>query len=177
MVEIDILQTTVRTLGICTCFKMYTYVNFYFRQSITTTFCHNGNNHKIKTIDGQSHNVTEIVTYDAKKDFVLFQNDINGNVPYLKLATQLPEEGEEIIVLGNPTGLESTLTRGIVSALREENGIIYIQIDAAISPGSSGSPVLNLKGEVVGIATLKKMDCESCNFAVSIKTIANQIGL
>jgi serine protease Do len=136
-----------------------------------------GNNHKIKTIDGESHDVTEIITYDKRKDFVLFQNDINGNVPYLKLTKELPEEGEEIIVLGNPTGLESTLTRGIVSAIRNIEGIIYIQIDAAISPGSSGSPVLNKKGEVVGIATLKKMDCENCNFAVSIKTIANQIGL
>lgn len=137
----------------------------------------NGNNHKIKTIDGQSHDVTEIMTYDAKKDFVLFQNQIYGTVPYLKLSTSLPEEGEEIIVLGNPTGLESTVTRGIVSAIREDEGNIYIQIDAAISPGSSGSPVLNLKGEVVGIATLKVIDCENCNFAISIKTIANQIGL
>ena len=96
-------------------------------------------------------------------------------MPYLELSQVLPQQGEEIFVIGNPSGLENTVTRGIVSAIRED----LIQIDAAISPGSSGSPVSNMNGKVVGIATFKIVEgCELCNFAISadlIKKALNNI--
>jgi len=74
--------------------------------------------------------------------------------------------------------LESTLTKGIVSAIRSE--VVpndRIQIDAAISPGSSGGPVMNMNGEVFGVATFKALDCENCNFAVNIKLILNNLNI
>ena len=72
--------------------------------------------------------------------------------------------------MGNPKGLESTVSRGIVSSIRKYKGQrdALIQMDAAISPGSSGSPVMNSKGEVVGIATMLVKQCAYSNFAFNI---------
>lgn len=127
-----------------------------------------GVNWLIKTLDGATYPVRQVISSSEKYDYVIFQIDTKGkSTPYLELASQTPRKGEEIIVLGNPRGLESTLSRGVVAALRETGNLI--QIDAAISPGSSGGPVMTLQGKVVGIATLKIQECENCNFAYNIK--------
>lgn len=125
----------------------------------------------IETIDGRRFRVSEIVKSSESFDFVVFKVENNGeNFPSLKLANQTPRKGEDILVLGNPKGLESTLTKGIISAIRSQtNKDDLLQFDAAISPGSSGSPVINLQGAVVGIATKKLLDCENCNFAYNIQ--------
>jgi S1-C subfamily serine protease len=75
--------------------------------------------------------------------------------------------GQEILVIGSPLGLQSTVTRGIVSALRDANGVLLVQTDAAINPGNSGGPLLDRQGRVVGIATLKQGEAESLGFAVA----------
>lgn len=126
----------------------------------------------IQTQSGKQYQVERIIKKSKKFDYVQFQVRNNTTFPALDIATATPEKGEEILVLGNPKGLESTLTRGIVSSIREQDyADDLIQIDAAISPGSSGSPVMNRKGEVVGIATLKVVDCERCNFAYNINVL------
>jgi serine protease Do len=61
--------------------------------------------------------------------------------------------GKKIIVVGSPFGLEKTVTDGVISGIRQVDDLRFIQISAPISPGSSGGPVVNLKGEVVGVAT------------------------
>src|SRR5262249_24994187 len=61
------------------------------------------------------------------------------------------EVGEDVLAIGNPRGLERTLSKGITSAIRNENGLRYIQTTVPISPGSSGGPLLNMRGEVIGI--------------------------
>lgn len=128
----------------------------------------------VKLGTGEVLDVNEIYYADPKNDFVIFQVGIGQTeiIP-VPLYDGKVEKGEEIFVLGNPNGLESSLTRGVVSAIRKghfdmEN---LIQIDAAISPGSSGSPVMTMDGTALGIATLKQVDCENCNFAVNIKLI------
>ncbi len=131
-----------------------------------------GSSWVIKTTNGEQFRVKEIIKQSSEFDFVVFTVETNKLFPYLDLAQTLPRKGDEILVLGNPKGLESTLTRGIVSSIRgETNPDDYIQIDAAISPGSSGSPVVNMQGKVVGIATLKIKECENCNFAINIQRI------
>lgn len=131
-----------------------------------------GSKWRIQTQDGRQYPVERILQRSEGFDFVTFQVKSNEPFPYLKTAPQTPEKGDEILVLGNPKGLESTLTKGIVSSIREQDyKDDLIQIDAAISPGSSGSPVLNMKAEVVGIATLKIVDCEQCNFAYNINVL------
>jgi S1-C subfamily serine protease len=77
--------------------------------------------------------------------------------------------GERIMVIGNALGmLENSVTAGIVSGVRDLGGYRMIQMDAAISPGNSGGPVVNEKGDVIGVATLKLRTGESLNFAVPV---------
>jgi tetratricopeptide (TPR) repeat protein len=86
----------------------------------------------------------------------------------------LPKVAERIIVYGSPMGLEKTVSDGIISAIREVPGYgKLIQITAPISPGSSGSPVLNMQGEVIGIATFQFIEGQNLNFAIPSEKIAN----
>jgi len=75
------------------------------------------------------------------------------------------DEGDKVVVIGNPTGLTGTVSEGIISALRENGSII--QITAPISPGSSGSPVLDEKGELIGIVTSQRQEGQNLNFAIA----------
>jgi hypothetical protein len=76
--------------------------------------------------------------------------------------------GQEVYVIGSPMGvLESSVTRGIVSAIRPYEGATLVQTDAAINPGNSGGPLLDRSGRVVGIATMKVAEGESIGFAVA----------
>jgi serine protease Do len=132
-----------------------------------------GDEWTIQTSDQKQYEVIEIIESSEEFDYIIFQVEKRKQFPKLEIATTRPEKGEDIVVLGNPKGLESTLTRGIISSIRdiEKNDKALLQIDAAISPGSSGSPVMNMKGEVVGIATMKMLECENCNFAMSIDVL------
>lgn len=132
----------------------------------------NGSKWYVKTSDDKVYKVKNIIKKSKKFDYVIFEVETNKSFTPIPKSDKLPEKGEDILVIGNPRGLENTVTRGIVSSIRSyrtNNDII--QIDAAISPGSSGSPVLNMYGEVIGIATMKIEDCENCNFAFSIKIL------
>lgn len=120
--------------------------------------------------DDAIYQVTKIYAQSEEFDFVIFQVGVTNKVGFYRREPKVPHQGDKIYVYGNPTGLTCTLTTGIVSALRGTQNEI-IQVDAAISPGSSGSPVLNEAGNVIGIATLKKKDCENCNFAMNIQLI------
>lgn len=78
-------------------------------------------------------------------------------------------DGQFVIVLGNPVGLERSVSNGIVSAIRSKDDIKVIQMTAPVSPGSSGGPVLNEYGEVVGITTLASFFmAQNLNFAIPI---------
>jgi hypothetical protein len=80
------------------------------------------------------------------------------------------EVGQGIVAIGNPLSLESTVSNGIVSGIRtaEELGGKFLQVTAPISPGSSGGPLFNMAGEVIGITTLYLKEGENLNFAIPI---------
>ena len=130
---------------------------------------------EIKTSDGKTYPITYIVAKDEQSDIIRLSVDIPSQYVYpLSLSTTIPEVGERIIVYGSPLGLEKTVSDGIISAIREVPGYgKLIQITAPISPGSSGSPVLNMKGEVIGMATLQMVEGQSLNFAIPSERIAN----
>ena len=77
--------------------------------------------------------------------------------------------GTKVIAAGNPAGLSFTVTEGIVSALRAnaDNGLDYIQTDVPINPGNSGGPLINQKGEIIGINNFKYGGFESLGFAIA----------
>ena len=83
-------------------------------------------------------------------------------------SVQSAQVGEEVLAIGSPLGvLQSTVTRGIVSAIRNVGGLVLVQTDAAINPGNSGGPLMDQRGRVIGITTLKFSSAESLGFAIA----------
>ncbi len=125
---------------------------------------------EIKTLDGKGrvYPVAGILAVDEEGDLALLSVELPpGRVRSSELATFLPDEGESIFVIGNPLKLEGSVTDGIVSAVRELPNIgKIIQITAPISHGNSGSPVFNLKGQVVGVVTIKVTNGQNINLAI-----------
>jgi len=132
---------------------------------------------EIKTTDGNTYPITYILAGDEQGDLIRLSVNISSKSVYpLSLNKTIPEIGERIIVYGSPLGLENTVSDGIVSAIRDiPNYGRIIQITAPISPGSSGSPVLNLRGEVIGIATFQMVEGQNLNFAIPSEKIASFI--
>ena len=129
----------------------------------------------------------DIISTDQKNDLGLLKSDYR-NKEFLNIKISGAEFGEDIVAFGFPLSdaLSSSikLTRGIVSALSgPENNFSEIQIDAAIQPGNSGGPVINMQGQVVGVASsglnklymLEKTEYipENVNFAVAAPTLTN----
>jgi tetratricopeptide (TPR) repeat protein len=123
---------------------------------------------------GNRFPVKNVLAVDAEGDVALLKVEAPPNlVRPLSLDRTSPQEGESIVVIGNPFGLEGSVTNGIVSAVRDIPGFgRIIQITAPISPGSSGSPVVNMNGQVIGVATLQITGGQSVNFAIPSERIA-----
>ena len=85
----------------------------------------------------------------------------------LKFKSEAASIGSEVIAIGSPSGLDFSITRGIVSGLRDNGRLV--QTDTAINEGNSGGPLIDLNGCVIGINTFKLRDKEGLNFAISVK--------
>lgn len=92
--------------------------------------------------------------------------------PFVKVDSLGKEKvGVKVYVIGNPRGLEGSISDGILSGKRDNEGVTYLQITAPISPGNSGGPVLNEKGVVIGVATFTLKNSQNLNFAMPISYI------
>jgi len=131
----------------------------------------------IRTKDGKEYPIKRVLAEDREGDLIRVSIDISEEVVKpLPVATKLPDVGERVIVIGTPLGLDQTVSDGIVSAVRQIPGFgKIIQLTAPISPGSSGSPVINMKGEVIGIATFFVMAGQNLNFAIPGERLAKLI--
>ena len=131
---------------------------------------------EIKTLDGKGKvfPVNGTLAVDEEGDLALLNIDMPlERSRTTELASELPDEGEPIFVIGNPLKLEGSVSDGIVSAVREvPNSYRIIQITAPISHGNSGSPVFNLKGEVVGVVTIKVTNGQNINLAIAAARVA-----
>jgi tetratricopeptide (TPR) repeat protein len=129
---------------------------------------------EVHSVSGSNYPVKNVLAVDAEADVALLRVDAPPSlVRPLSLERTSPQEGESIVVIGNPFGLEGSVTNGIVSAVRDIPGFgRIIQITAPISPGSSGSPVVNMQGQVIGVATLQVAGGQSVNFAIPSERIA-----
>lgn len=142
------------------------------------------NNHVVEnadqvsvTLNGRSY-PAEVQGTDPATDVALLQIDAGREVPYLELGdSEGLRVGEWIMVVGSPLSLEQTVTVGVVSAKGRSLGVLdssfenFIQTDAAINFGNSGGPLLNVRGQVVGIATLINFGAENIGFAVPVSTL------
>ena len=131
---------------------------------------------EIKTLDGKGKMfpVNGTLAVDEEGDLALLSVEMPlERWRATELASDLPDEGEPIFVIGNPLKLEGSVSDGIVSAVREvPNSYRIIQITAPISHGNSGSPVFNLKGEVVGVVTIKVTNGQNINLAIAAGRVA-----
>ena len=131
---------------------------------------------EIHTLEGKgrTYPVAGALAIDEEADLAL----LSVNLPEdksrpLPLATALPEEGEPIFLIGNPLRLEGSISNGIVSAIREVPALgRIIQITAPVSHGNSGSPLLNMRGQVIGIVTVKVTNGQNINLALGASRIA-----
>ncbi|MGK7958011.1 MAG: HhoA/HhoB/HtrA family serine endopeptidase [Crocosphaera sp.] len=140
---------------------------------------------KVTLNDGQIYQGTVIGT-DTMTDVAVVKIEAE-NLPTVDIgsAEQL-NPGEWAIAIGNPLGLDNTVTVGIISALGRSSSEVgvpdkrvrFIQTDAAINPGNSGGPLLNAQGQVIGINTAIRADAQGLGFAIPIETaqrVANQL--
>jgi len=136
----------------------------------------------VYTYDGKNNKV-DLIGYNSDFDIALLK--IEGNYNQLELSnSDNIQVGEKVIAIGNPLGLQFSVSEGIVSAVHRigPNGLnAYIQTDAALNPGNSGGPLINKQGEVIGINNFKIGDGESLGFALesnyiigAVNEIANQ---
>lgn len=131
---------------------------------------------EIHTLEGKgrTYPVAGALKIDEEADLAL----LSVNLPEEKsrpllLSTALPEEGEKIFLIGNPLRLEGSISDGIVSAIREVPALgRIIQITAPVSHGNSGSPLFNMRGQVIGIVTVKVTNGQNINLALSASRIA-----
>lgn len=103
-----------------------------------------------------------------------------SKLPALPLCIQKTATvGEDIIVIGNPLGLQASTTRGIISGVRNEDGSTMLQIDAPVNPGNSGGPIVNYNGEVVGIVTSKMvaLGIEGIGFGIALPSALESLGV
>ena len=126
---------------------------------------------QIETEDDKKYEVEGIISADILSDLVLIKTKTNPNLPVLKLGFDKPKaKGQQIVTIGSPEGLKNTVSEGIISGYRNSTGVELIQITAPITHGSSGSPLFDMVGDVIGINT-SGLDAGNLNFAVSINHI------
>ncbi len=134
---------------------------------------------KVITYAGNTYDASVLVGYDSAADIAVLKIEaadlraLNfGNSDEVKV-------GEKVIAAGNPAGLAFTVTEGIVSAFRTaQNNVRYIQTDVPINPGNSGGPLINTKGEIIGINNFKVGGFEGLGFAISsnnVRSVVNKI--
>ncbi len=124
---------------------------------------------EIHTLEGKgrTYPVAGTLAVDDEADLALLKVDlpVERSRP-LSLSAALPEEGEQVFVIGNPLRLEGSVSNGIVSAVREVPDVgRVIQITAPVSHGNSGSPLFNMRGQVIGIVTVKVTNGQNINLA------------
>ena len=135
----------------------------------------------VSAVDYEQNEISaEFIGYDSDFDIALLK--LNGNYNELELGNSDDiQVGESVIAIGNPLGLQFSVSEGIISAINRAgpNEInAYLQTDAALNPGNSGGPLINKKGKVIGINNFKIGGGENIGFALEtnyIKEITNKI--
>lgn len=153
---------------------------FFIRPGQVLTNLHvvEGAHHaEVRTFEGKgkTYQVSGLTSVDEDGDLAVLNIDMpleRSNV--VETTAAVPEEGERIFVIGNPLRLEGSVADGIVSAVREVPGLgRIVQITAPISHGNSGSPVFNMKGQVVGVVTIRVMNGQNINLALGAPRFAS----
>jgi serine protease Do len=125
----------------------------------------------VQLADGKKHEVTSVHATDRSLDLALIKIDAKGLTPLELGDSDKLKQGATVVALGNPRGLEHSVTAGVVSGQREIEGRRMIQLAVPIEPGNSGGPLVDERGKVQGIVTLKSAVTANLGFAVPINAL------
>ncbi len=128
----------------------------------------------ISTIDNKHFTVDSVITSNKQADLIKFTVK-EKNKTWLILSNKLPLVGETVFIIGNPNDFDFSISNGLVSAIRQKNNEQVIQTNAAASPGSSGGPLLDKNGKVIGIMSYVKFAGQNLNFAATSLNAKNLI--
>ncbi|NPV90802.1 MAG: PDZ domain-containing protein [Firmicutes bacterium] len=124
----------------------------------------------------------QVVGSDHELDLAVLKIDSSDSLPYLQFGnSESTRVGEWVIAIGNPGGLDHTVTVGVISAkgrpitIEDRNYRNLLQTDASINPGNSGGPLLNLQGQVVGVNTAVSVNAQGIGFAIPSSTVQGVI--
>jgi S1-C subfamily serine protease len=115
--------------------------------------------------------VTGLVDRNEELDLALIRLETKGR-PRIRLSSTTPRIGSRIYVVGAPRGLDFSISDGLISQIRTVDKVRYYQVSCPISAGDSGGPVLNERGEAVGIMSWRKTNAENVSFAVPSAEVA-----
>ena len=132
---------------------------------------------EVEMSSGETYDKVYVLAHDERRDLILLQIPAVGLDVIAIGDDRALEVGDPVYVMGNPLGLNWTFTDGLLSAKRTENGVSYLQISAPISAGSSGGPVLDRRGEAVGVATLTFEEGQNLNLAVPARHAVGMLAL
>jgi S1-C subfamily serine protease len=118
-----------------------------------------------------------ITSVNSANDLALIH--VSRQLPALKISTTKAAIGDPVAAFGSPHGLVGTITTGVVSAYRTEQGVEYLQFSAPVSPGSSGGPVVDHSARVLGVTTQKVVDTgvEGLSFAIQSSDVCSTFTL
>ncbi len=133
---------------------------------------------KVTLPDGTKHK-GKVVGKDPGSDLALVKIEAKG-LPTLPLADpKTIRVGEMVVAIGSPLGLQHTVTSGILSAMNRDVSVNprvnFLQTDAAINPGNSGGPLMNLRGEVIGVNTAVAREGQGIGFAIPVSTVTDVV--
>jgi S1-C subfamily serine protease len=114
--------------------------------------------------DGEEFEASGVIDKDIRRDIALIRVKVAGR-PMLRFSAGQPAVGSRAYVVGSPQGLEFTISDGLVSQIQSVDGSKQIQFSCPASPGNSGSPLLNVRGEVIGVVSWRIVNGQNLNFA------------
>src|SRR5690606_27869686 len=126
----------------------------------------------VRMLDGTEHAVTSIHATDRARDLAILRIEAQG-LPALPLGdSDALQQGQSVLAIGNPLGLEHSVVQGVISAVREDvEGQPMIQLAIPIERGNSGGPVLDRDGRVLGVVSLKSQVSQNLGYAVGINAL------
>lgn len=146
------------------------------------------NNHVVKgvervTIKGLHFpkQISRVFFTDERRDLAFLSPPTGAKVPFPEITLGTftpPQDGDRVLAIGHPYGLNYSATQGVISrAARVQNGLNYLQVDAAINPGNSGGPLVNAQGDVIGVNTFIIRGGDNLGFALSARYLQQDLEL
>lgn len=146
------------------------------------------NNHVVKGFEQViikgihfARQVSRVLFTDERRDLAFLLPPEHTNAPFSVITLGSfapPQDGDRVLAIGHPYGLNYTATQGVISrAGRVQNGLNYLQVDAAINPGNSGGPLVNAEGDVIGVNTFIIKGGDNLGFALSARYLLEDLEL